>query len=391
MTDTELNERKISHIKKEAQKRKRRRLIVITAILVFVIAVVAVGGYLLYTFRSYSSFSVTSSTQLAGASDNLNYEKFADGYIQSSNSGIVYFDRDGIIWDESFSMARPIIDICEGYIAACDMKQNDIYIYDKTGLASHTSSSHDIIDIEISQNGLIALATNDSECNYIELKDINGNDIINVKSVFSSSGYLSDITLSEDGTKLAAAFIYISQGSLESRVLFYDFSNSSTDDMLVGGFSQYAETVITDVEFMNGSVVCAFGDNAMTFYSFGSEPSIISEELNLEWEIQSVYINSKNVLVVAKDPEGVNNYHAYVYNNRGTQVADVGFDFAYSKARLAGNNILLHSSTDCQLISFKGRKRYSGTFGTRISYLLPISTSNYILATSENVQFIKLK
>ena len=161
--------------------------------------------------------------------------------------------------------------------------------------------------------------------------------------------------------------------------------------MLVGGFSHYKDTIITDVEFLGSGTVCAVGDNALTFYSFSAEPSIISEELDLEWEIQTISFGSGRLLLVAKDPEGANNYRAYAYNNEGKQVANIGFDFAYSRAFLAGNNILLHSSTDCQLISFKGLKRFSGTFGGRISYLLPISSSKYILATSESVKFINLK
>lgn len=391
MPQTENNKHKLSAIRQKARKRRRLRLTIIIAVIVLVIAIIVVGGYLLYRYRSYGSFTVVSTTQLTGTSDNLSYCSFSDAYLQCSNSGIICFDNDGIIWDESFSMARPLIDVCGKYAAAADMRQNDVYIYDRSGFVNRIASSHEIMDVEISENGIVALATNDTDSSYIELKDLQGNDLINVKRVFSSSGYLSDISLSPDGTRLAAAFIYISQGALESRVLFYDFSHDNSDDMLVGGFSQYQDTVITDVEFLGSSTVCALGDNALTFYSFGAQPSIISEELDLEWEIQSINFSDNRLLIVAKDPEGENNYRAYIYNNEGKQLANIGFDFAYSRAFLAGNNLLLHSSTDCQLISFKGLKRFSGTFGGRISYLLPISSSRYILATSENVQFIKLK
>lgn len=385
------SEQKLSNIKQKAQKRKRLRATIIIAVIVLMIAIIVVGGYMLYTYKSYSNFTVVSETPLSGASDNLSYRSFDEGYLQCSNTGLIFFDPDGIIWDEPLSMARPLVDTCGKYAAVADMRQTDVYLYDRSGLAGRISSSHEIMDVEISDSGVIALATNDTDCSYIELKDIEGNDLINVKRVFSSSGYLADITLSPDGTRLAASFIYISQGSLESRVLFYDFSNESSDDMLVGGFSQYKDTIITDVEFLGSNVVCALGDNALTFYSFSTEPSIISEELDLEWEIQSVSFSSGRALITAKDPEGANNYRAYVYNSEGKQLASLGFDFAYSRAFLAGNNVLLYSSTDCQLISFKGLKRFSGTFGGRISYLLPITSSRYILATSEKVQFIRLK
>ena len=386
------NEQKKLSIKRKAKKRKKRRALSITILVIVVLAVVIAGSYLLINYRKYSGYSVKATIALSGASDNLSYYTYGSGYIQCSNSGVVYFDESDIIWDETFDMASPLIDICGDYVAVSDLKQSDVYIYDKNGLVSRISSTHDILDVEISKNGIVAIAANDGETNFIELKDSEGTDLINVKSVFSSSGYLNDITLSEDGTKVAASFIYVSQGSLESKVLFYDFSKDDTDNMLVGGFSQYDDTVLTTVEYMDGDVVCAIGDNALTFYKFSGTPSIITEQLDLDWEIQSVSTTDRYILLVIKDDSNEHNYRAEVFNTSGDQIADVGFDFAYSKAVIAGKNILLYSSTDCQIYSFKGYQRFSGAFDDRITYILPDgSAANLLLSTVGNLRLIKLK
>ena len=388
------NKKKLAEIKKRAKHRKRIKIFIAIAAIILVAAVVVVGGYYLINLKTYSTYETTSENQLGGAADNLSIRNYGDGYLQCSNNGAVYFTKDEVIWDNSFDMDNPIIDICGNYAVIADTSQKEAYLYDKSGLVGKISTTHEIIDAEVSENGIIALSTNDSSCNYIELKDSTGNELINVKSVFSSSGYLQDIALSKDGNHLVAAFTYITEGSLLSKVLFYDFSQGETDNMLIAGFSQYTDTVLTDVEFLETDVVCAVGDNALTFYKFSDQPSIISEELSLEWELQTVSFEDNKLLLVAKDPTNENNYRAYVYNSSGSQLASCGFDFAYSHARLSGSNILLYSTSDFQLFSFKGAKRFSGSFSTRITYMFPISgifPTQFMVATSDNIQFIRLK
>lgn len=379
-------------IREKARQRKRKRITVVAIAVMVIAAIVIVGGYFLITYRQYSDYSVRSDVDLKGASDNLSYHLYGKGFLQCSSNGVTYFTRDEIVWDETFEMGHPLIDVCGDYVAVADMKQKDIYIYDMNGLVNRISTTHDILDVEISADGKVALSTNDGDSNYIELKNIDGESLINVKSIFSSSGYLKDITLSEDGDRLAAAFIYVSQGTLESKVLFYDFSKPNTDDMLVAGFSQYSGTVLTTVEFMQGNVVCAVGDNALTFYRFSSVPSIIHEDLELEWEIQSMTYDNRHLLFIIRDESGENNYRAQAFDASGEMVADVGFDLAYSRAALAGRNILLYSQTDCQIYSFKGVKRFSGSFGDRISYMLSEGgADSLLLATVGSVRLIRLK
>jgi len=218
-------------IKEQARKRQRRRILITLTVVVVIAVAVVVGGYFLATYRQFGDYSVRSTIELKGSADNLSYHAYSGGFLQCSSNGLTYFTRDEIIWDEEFEMSHPLIDVCKDYIAVADMKQSDVYIYDRSGLVGRISTQHDILDVEIASDGTVALSTNDGDSNFIELKDVQGNERINAKFNFSSSGYLQDITLSEDGQRLAAAFIYVSQGALESKVLFYDFSKNDTDDM----------------------------------------------------------------------------------------------------------------------------------------------------------------
>lgn len=371
--------------------RKRRRRITITIILVSVIAVLlVVGAWLYFYLRTFSTYTVLETLDIANSDERTVYFSERRGYIKCASDGITFFDRKGILWAETYEMAQPLTDLCDPYFVVADLKGSDIYVYDESGLVNRMSVSHPILDIEISDQGVVAAATNDGASNYIEILDKEGNELLTAKSVFNTSGYLMDISLSEDGSSLAAAFIYVSEGALESKVVFYDFSGQGE---ISGGFNQYKDTVITNVEFMNSSTVCAVGDNAITIYKVKPTPSIVYEDLNLKWDIQSVFFAENRLGLIVEDETSEYGNTIKVYNPSGKLIMDKGTDFAWSHVSFAGENVLLYSVDDCELYSFSGRRRFACTFDERIEYLLSCheSSRDYIYATANKTEFIRIK
>ena len=383
--------------KKKLKKKKNKRspkTVIITVIIIIVIAALAAGGLVLFfKYRSFSGYDIKSSVDVSTSSETISLTEYSDGYILCAGDAITYFTDDGVVWSESLEITQPIVDVCGDYAAVGDMEGSDVYIYDNSGLAGHVTTEYSLLDIEVSEAGVVAMATNSSSSNYIELKDREGNELVTAKSIFSSSGYLIDIALSDDGTGLAAAFLYTADGALESKILFYDFSgDSDSDDVLVGGFNQYTDTLITSVKYMKDDVVCAIGDNAITFYDFSGTPEIISEELDLEWEIHSLYANDDYILLVASDTSGSATYTGYVYNNSGALAAAVSLETIYNNAVLAERNILLYSSSDCSMYSFDGQLKFSCSFEESVDCMLSCGSRNRLLyIASGNANFIKLR
>lgn len=375
----------------EKPKSHRKRVILIMAAIAIIIVGVGILWIYQLTYRSYSSYTESSKSEPGVSGSSLAYEEFADGYLQIAGGALAYFNEGETIWESALNMSRPIVDVCEGYAAAADIGSTDVYIFDKSGEVGRFSVSHEIIDIEVSDNGMVALSTDYKDSSYIEIKDISGNDIINIKNNFSSTGYQQDIALSEDGTMLAAAFLCVSDGTLRSKVFFYDLTAESSDDMLKASFDQYQDTVLTDVEFLNNKTVCAMGDDRISFYRTDRDIQLINEESSLDWEVQSVSFEKGRVLLIARDGSSEYNYRAVVYNASGKRIADTGFDYSYSAARLAGRNILLYSSYGFQLINFRGHIRYTASTEARILSMKPISHKKYILGTTAKVCFIRLQ
>ncbi len=379
--------------KQFSQKRQKKQRNIILIAIAVVIVLAAVGTFLFLRFRTFSSYKVLSRLELSNTDEQTKLFEYSGGFVRSSSEGVTYFDSNGIHWAESFEMTQPLTAVSGGYFAAADMKGKDIFLYDVSGLVNRITLSHSITDLEVSDQGIVAAATSDAESNYIEVVDKEGNELVTAKSVFSSSGYLTDIALSPDGSKMAATFVYVSEGTLESKVVFYDFSNGNGgEDMVVGGFNQYESTILTSVHFMDKGKVCVVGDNAISIYDFNTIPELVFENLDLGEEIQSIFFSEKYLGMVVEAEEGEENYLLKVMDLNGKDVFSKGFDFAYNKVLFAGNNILLYSGGDCEMYSFSGVKKMELEMDEAVYAMSYCGRgTDFVLASSSDTEFIRLK
>lgn len=372
------------------RKRRRIRAIIIAAV---VIVLAVVGAFFFFRYRTFKGYKVLSQIELANTDEQITITQYNKGYMRCATEGVTYFDKDGIIWAESFEMTQPIFSSCGQYFAVADMKSKDVYLYDEGGFIKRITMGHSITDVEVSEQGVVAAATNEGESNYIEVVDKDGGELITAKSVFASSGYLTDIALSENGKKLAAIYVYVSEGTLESKAVFYDFSNGgSGQDMVVGGFNQYQNTVLTNVIFLEKERVAVVGDDSYTIYDFTGTPEIIAENLSIGVEIQTLFFDKKHIGMIVEDENSESSYQILVIDSSGKEILNQGFDFAYNKAVFANNNVIVYSFEDIEMYSFYGIKRCSISMDDRIMAICPTNKSNELVyGAAGSTQFIRLK
>lgn len=373
------------------RKRKKRKLAIILTIAAVVLLTASAWVY--FYFRTFDKISVITSLDLANPDEQTIIVPYNRGYMRCSCEGVTYFDKKGILWAESFEMTQPVTACCGTYFAAADMKAKDVYLYDTSGLCNRITMGHSIIDLEVSEQGVIAAATNESDSNFIEVVDRDGNELVTAKSVFSSSGYLTDIALSNDGSKLVALYVYVSEGTLESKAVFYDFSNGNGgEDMVVGGFNQYQGTILTSAKFMAGGKVCVAGDNALTIYDFRGTPSIVAEDLNLDVQIQNLFFDEKHIGMIAADEMSEHSYVLKIYNLRGKETLNKGFDFAFNKAAFTGGGVVIYSANDLEMFSFAGVQKCSITLDERIMAICTCGNErDLVYGSAVDTEFIRLK
>jgi len=374
--------------KKQKKQKSPFRVLIIIMLLA---AAMIIGISLLVKYRTFSGYHVDTVIPLSNSEENTQYHVFGNGYLKCAGDGVTYFNEQGIQWNEYYSMLLPVVDISGEYAAVADMGQRNVYLYDKSGYVSRINLSHNITDVAVSNAGMVAVSANDGNFNYIEIRDKNGNEIMTEKSVFSSRGFLMDLALSEDGSRLAAVFTSIEKGTLGSQIIFYDLSgDGSSSDIIVGTFDQYESVMLTTIRFMEDDTVCAVGDTAISLYQFSDIPELVYEDLQIPWEIQSLFFQNDHIGMVVENPESDSRYQIKVYDLTGNLQLDQGTDFTFTGADFAGSNVFLYSYTECLMYSFAGVEKFNCPFETRIEALKSTDGRHFVYGTHDSTQFITI-
>ena len=378
--------------KKTRNRKKQKSPFRILIILVLLAAALTVGIILFFKYRTFSGYRIDAVIPLSNSEENTEYYVFGNGYLKCAGDGVTYFNERGIQWNEYYSMLLPVVDISGEYAAVADMGQRNVYLYDRSGSVSRINLSHDITDVEVSNAGMVAVSANDGNFNYIEIRDKNGNEIMTEKSVFSSRGFLMDLALSADGSRLAAAFASIDKGTLRSRIIFYDLSgDGSSSDIIVGTFDQFDSVMLTSLRFLDDDTLCAVGDTAISICKFRDVPELVYEDLQLPWEIQSLFFQDDHIGMVVEDPESDSRYQIKVFDLTGNLQLDIGTDFIFTGADFAGSNVYLYSYTECLMYSFAGVEKLNCPFDLHIEALKSSDGRHFVYGTNSSTEFITIQ
>ena len=391
--------RRASNSKTRSRRRKRtsanrggRKQFIIAVVFMVLVAAFVVGIILYSKYKRYTGYTVESVIEMSNSEENTEYYVYGRGYLKCAGDGGTYFNSDGIIWSENYSMIQPVVDICDDYVAVADIGQRNVFIYDRGGFVNRLNLSHNITDVEISRAGVIAVASNDGNFSFIEITDRQGNEIMTQKSVFSVSGYLMDISMSPDGSKLAAVFVSIDKGTLRSRVVFYDLSGEGGEqDIIAGTFDQYESVLLTTVRFMNNDRVCVVGDAGISIYRFTDSVELVYENLETGWEIQTLFFDDRYIGMIAEENESSHRNTIKVMDLWGNLVLNRGLDYSYDRADFAGDNVILYSYRECLMYSFAGVEKLYQEFDLHIEALKSADGRNFVYGTNANTQFIKLR
>lgn len=377
---------------KARKRRKKRNInkkpIIITMLIFIITAALVVGMVLFIKYRTFTGYTVLSTLSISNSENGTQYYKYADGYLKCSSTGVTYFDDSRIIWSESVSMIQPVVDICENYIAVADTSKKSVYIYDKAGLVNEIALNYIVTDVEISQSGVVAVSSNDGDVSYLQLFDKSGSEIMVQKSLLSSQGYLMDIALSDSGTKMAAVFVNVEQGSLGSQVVFYDLSG---EEPVTTSFDQYESVLLASVHFLDNNVISVVGDTAMSIYAFEESPELVYENLELTGEIRSLFYNDKYIGMLIEDSETDSSYDIKVFDLTGNIQYEMGTDKAYSHIAFAGNNVLMYSDSECEMYSFAGVCKFTYRFEEAVSALMSANGRDFVYAVSGETNIIRLQ
>lgn len=377
------------------QKVNRRRMTIFLALLL--LAGVGIGGWHFYQRRyEYSSYETAWQIEMNEGS-LVGYESFGSNVLKYTKDGASYADQKGKnIWTESYEMKMPIVSVNGDYAAIADRQGNSIYICNTDGKQGQATTVLPISKVAVSATGIVAAVLEDSTASYITFFKKDGSPLdITVKTKMAGDGYPLDISLSEDGAQLLCSYVYLQNGEMKNRVVFYDFSEigKNVPNRLVGGFDeQFAGSMVPRVTYMGAPYSCAFSGNGLTFFSSRNlaSPELVKQVV-IEEEIQSVFYSDEYAAVIVRNTTGEHASRMEVYRKDGSHVLSKEFTYEYTQADIDDDLIFLYNEDSCKVFNMAGTEKLDAHFDFPISKIRKGRFPNTLVLTGpQQMREIKL-
>ena len=350
---------------KEKRKLKMNRMQWTIAAGVLILAVVLVYA-LVKNNKVASSYEVVTSMS-RGDDTSVYYCMMRKGMVKYSKDGVAMTNKSGtVLWNQTYEMASPTMTSARDYVAVGDIGANTIYIFNEYGQLGRVSTDVPIQEIQISEQGVVAAVLSDTSSNYINLYDKQGNSLGSIKASLENTGYPLAIALSPDASKLAVSYLIVKSGSMQSRIVAYDFSDVEGDHLLD---TQELEGLYPKAAFLDSREVVLFGEKGFVLYQADSKK--IETQENFESEINSVFCTNQKLGFIFKNEDDNGKYRMEIYNKAGKKSSTYYFDLDYSGMTADDDEVILYNDEEMLIYQMGGRVRFRGTFNTAVTGVMP--------------------
>lgn len=378
-----------SEYRMNLRRHRRKILIVIVTTIVFLV-LMCVGIYLYNVNKVYTEYKVIEEYERPDSSSS-SYIKMGDRIIRYSMDGISCYDENyKAVWNQSYEMKNPMIDVCEGYIAVCDTDGTHFYILGEEGLKGEVETQLPVKRIEVAKQGAVAVLLEDGDVNRINYYDRTGTLLAENKAPIEQSGYPMDISLSNDGMKMAVSFMTLDSGSVHTKLAFYNFDTVGANeiDHLVSA-QEFDGAVIPKIEFVNATTAVAFADTFIDIFQ-GSQKPVECSRVDVKQEIESIFYNEAYIGLVLEGTD-THPYQIKVYDMQGEEKLSQPLDTAYNQIKIDNDLIYILNENRCIIYNLQGKVKFKGDFKEKVTDILPVSEEKMMIVTEDKIRNIELK
>lgn len=361
--------------------------------IIAVIAVLVIGIELMYALRSFEDYEVRNALDRSSGS-TTQYQMFGDSLLEYSNDGITCIGKNNdIIWNQSFEMVLPEVQICGEYLVVYDVAGTKIFILTESGLEKSLEMTAPIQTVCIAEQGTVAVLMKENQESQVKLFDKKGNELANGKFYGDKGGFPIDIALSYDGTKLAVDMVDVTQGKVNTTISFYNFGSvgQSEIDNNVGAYT-FEGILVPKIDYVSNSRMIGMGTGKMLVFDGVQKPEL-TEEIDVGEEIRSFFYNEKYIGIVYDNAEVENSWHIKVMDMRGKTVMENDTSLAYDNiAFLSGNEICVTNATQCEIFTIHSIKKFSYEFDKELYKVFAAGDGqNYTFIFKDTIEEVKLK
>lgn len=359
---------------------------------VSVVTVVTLSLFLFYKLRNYHEYTITSSVERTESASSK-VLRLGSNIISYSNDGASCVDEKGsMVWNQTFEMQSPIVDICGSCIAIADYSGSNIYIMNEESILGTISTNMPIRQISVSASGVVAAVLDDSTLTWINVYDKEGNVLAFGKAQMEKSGYPLAVALSPSAQLMAVSYLFVDSGVMRTDIGFYNFGEVGQNELhnYVSGYS-YDDTVVPYIEFLDDETAVAVADDRIMFYIGAQKPAMASETL-LGEEIKSVFNNDEYIGLVFDDTTGESLHRMDIYNKKGEKKVTTQFDLDYSMISICDDRIIAYNNSEWVVFSMSGKEKFSGAYEGNIRLVTPqTGFRRYMIITETNLEHVLLK
>lgn len=376
------------------EKIKSHKFTIFYRSILILLLVVSVAAALIIQWKNkiYVDSVVVSSVETT-MSRNGKIVPF-EGYILTySKDGASCIDAKGsAVWNETFEMQNPLIDICQNVVAIGDYNGRSIYVMNTESLLGQIVTNNPIRSFCVAANGVVAVVLDDSDVTLICLYDTQGEELVRFRTTMKESGYPFKVAISPNGKLVCVSYLFVDSGELKSSVAFYNFGavGQNNTDNYVSGYD-YLDVIVGYTHFLDDKTMFAVSDDRIMFFGGAQKPINIAESL-LNEDVQQVFYGKEYVGLVFMSTDSSSRYRLDVYNKSGQLSRSIDFDMEYSDIVFHEDQIIIYNESECRIYNMNGVEKYAGYFEKAVSALMPSSSSyKYILITADSIDTIELK
>lgn len=383
--DTKEYQRKVREHRIEVLKRS----LVISAIVLLI-----VGGTALYMgLRHYTDYDIRASVDRTDTKATI-FAEFCGNILKYSNDGAFYTDHNNeMIWNQTYEMSHPAIDICGKYLAIYDKSGKKIYILTPEGLVHNIETNFPIVQVSVAAQGTVAILMDNQSTGLLELYDKEGNRLVSGAIHGEKGGYPIAIALSDDAIKLAVSMLDINDGSVKTTLAFYNFGSVGENaiDHVVSA-SSFSDMVIPELDFVSKDRMIAIGDTKIVIFE-GTQKPKAEKEIKLEEEVKSVFYNEKYIGTVCYSNEEEIRHKIRMYDMSGRMTMEQGIDMEYADIELlSSNEICVMARTACDIYTAYGVYKFHHEFEEELYCVIPGTSSlNYTFIREGITEQTRLK
>ncbi len=379
------------------EKIKSHKFTVVYRAMLVMILIAAIGVVFYYQWKNkvYTENTVVFSTEVHITQDST-LVPFAGYLLTYSKDGAGCMDiRGNAVWNQTFEMQNPIVDICQNVVAIGDYNGRTIHVMDTAGVIGSITTNRPIRDFCVASNGVVAVVLDDTDVTLICLYDSydsKGKELVKFRTTMKDSGYPVNVSISPNGELACVSYLFVDSGQMKSSVAFYNFGPVGKNNVnnYVSGYD-YLNSIVPFTRFLDDKSIFAVSDDRVMFFSGSQKPLSIAEKL-LDDSVQGVYYGSEYIGLVFNSTQSTNRYRLDLYHKSGELRQSIEFDIDFRDILFHNDQIIIYNESECRIYNTSGAEKYSGSFSKSVLLLIPQnSMRRYMIVTPDSIDTIELK